>query len=101
MGIARRTAYRWAGDVKLTIAEHLKRICSDAELANRWERQYQATRGNARTRVLENLTKIRAGYPAPGETPQDPVTVIFNTDLSQYEGLVYGPDRTKIPEQGQ
>lgn len=82
MKIGKNTAVAWAGTVRLSLGEHFRRICTDAELATRWEKQYKATRGNSRTRVLELITKITDGFPAPKDPPptQPPVTVIIEMD---------------------
>ena len=80
--INKNTAVTWAGTVRLNLGDHFRRICTDAELAERWEKQYQATRGNSRTRVLELITRILDGFPAPKEPPpaQPPITVIVEMD---------------------
>lgn len=89
MGVATRTAYRWAGDVKLQLAEHIRRICSDAMLAGRWEAMFKVSRGKTRVRVLEMITKIRDGFPAPKEPPPavGPVHVTFVSNLNVYKEL--------------
>ena len=99
--IGKNTATAWAGTVRLTLGEHFRRRCTDAELVDRWEKQYRATRGNSRTRVLELITKITDGFPAPKEPlpVQSPITVIIDMDCAPGKPeLEEAPAQTKIVE---
>jgi hypothetical protein len=94
MGVTQRTAYRWSLTVKVAAAEYLKRLgWTEAVLMEKWAVQAARSRGHVHNTVLRELGSILDVYPARKEPqlPVNPVTVIFNADLSQYEGEEYAP----------
>jgi hypothetical protein len=94
VGVATRTAYRWALTVQMAAAEFLRREgWNEAKIMLQWIAQAKRSRGHVLNGALRELGTILDVYPARKEPalPQSPVTVIFNADLSQYEGEEYAP----------
>jgi hypothetical protein len=89
LGIATRTAYRWAEDVRIRAADRFKRhgLGPDA-LVRRWVAVVKKAKGHVLNRALMEVGAIMDVYPPKKQRlpPQEPVTLIFNSDLTRYDG---------------